>query len=202
MPLNRLLGSRPQVNDLTVAGGLGGKHPVEPGPAVGMDLSVQTAANFEVRARAKLLGDQMLGPSAQARADVFPPDHQVPAVIGLPTHDDVDVWMFRIPMVDPDPVELGSEVPFGLLHKVPSKGFEVGEPVCIIGGDDEAEVVAITIASFRESPMIGIVALGIEHPASAAILAYPIASQVSEMSFKRRQPAFEPRYPRFDDHDT
>jgi len=110
--------------------------------------------------------------------------------------------MFRIPMVDPDPVELGSEVPFGLLHKLPSKGFEVGEPVCIIGGDDEAEVVAIAIASFRESQMIGIVALGIERPASAAVLAYPIASQVSEMSFKRRQPAFEPRYPRFDDHDA
>ncbi len=54
-------------------------------------------------------------------------------------------------------------------HEVPRKGFEVGEAVRIIGGHDEAEMVAVAIASFGESTMICIIALSVEHSARGAI---------------------------------
>ena len=70
-------------------------------------------------------------------------------------------------MIDGDPVELGSEVSLGLSHQITGEGLEVREPVRVIRGHDEPEMVAILLASIGEGPMIGIIVLGIEHPAAA-----------------------------------
>jgi hypothetical protein len=49
-----------------------------------------------------------------------------------------------IPVIDGDPVEVGAEVPLGLAHEVAGEPLEVRHLHCVVGRDDEAEVVAVS----------------------------------------------------------
>src|ERR1700676_772748 len=73
----RAPGLGPQIDDAVMLGGLGGKHTVELGPAVCLNLSIQPTADFEIAPRSELQRDQVAGTGAQALADVVPRDHKV-----------------------------------------------------------------------------------------------------------------------------
>ena len=72
---------RREVNDAVLTG-IADKLPVEPRPALGIDLVVQAPADVEVGARPKLLGDEILRPRPHALADVVPRDDEVLPVVG------------------------------------------------------------------------------------------------------------------------
>jgi hypothetical protein len=82
----------------------------------------------------------------------------------------MDMRILGVPVIDGYPFALGSEVSLGLSHQITGEGLEIREPACVIRGYDEPEMVAITLASVGECPMIGIIVLGIEHPARGAVL--------------------------------
>jgi len=42
-------------------------------------------------------------------------------LVGLTTHDDMDVRVVRIPVIDSDSIEPGAEIPLGLGHQVPGQ---------------------------------------------------------------------------------
>jgi hypothetical protein len=81
-------------------GGLGGKHPVKLGPPLRANLSVETMADFEIAPRPEFQGHQMTGTGTHAFADVVSRYHQVLAIVALAAHNDMDVRIFRVPVVD------------------------------------------------------------------------------------------------------
>ena len=101
--------TRREIDDALLTG-IADKLPVEPRPALGLDLVVQAAADVEVGARPKLLRNEILRPRPHALADIVTRDHEVLPVIGAAAQDDVDVRVVGVPVIDADPVELGSEV--------------------------------------------------------------------------------------------
>jgi hypothetical protein len=123
--LRGLIGSRPQVDDAIVPCGFSGKRAIKLGPAVRLDLGVQTATDFKVGSKPEFLGDQVPGPGAHPLADVVPRNHEVPAIVGHAAHDDVDVGVLGIPVIDSDPVELRTEISLGVSHQVPRERLQI-----------------------------------------------------------------------------
>ncbi len=83
-------GVRREVDD-AVSIGIADELPVELGPALGLDLALERAADVEIGARPQFLRDQILGAGAHALLDVVARDDEVLAVVGDAAHDDVDV---------------------------------------------------------------------------------------------------------------
>ena len=67
-------------------------------------------------------------------------DEVLAEVIAAADHD-MALRMSGVEMVDRDPVEPGAEVLFRLPHEVAGEGADIREPVAVLGGDDEAELV-------------------------------------------------------------
>jgi hypothetical protein len=59
--------------------------------------------------------------SAQSVADIVAGNDEIAAVVPLAPHDDMDVRVVRIPVIDIDPIELGAEILLGLRHQVARK---------------------------------------------------------------------------------
>ena len=60
-------------------------------------------------------------------------------------------------MIGGDPVEPGREIVLHLPHEIADEGLQVAELGAVLGGDDEAELVAIAGAAFEERLAVGIV---------------------------------------------
>ena len=92
--------------------------------------------------------DPLLGAGAHPLADVAAVDHEIAAIIGAPAHQDVDVRIVGVPVIDRDPVEPGAEILFHVGHQFAGEGPDIGKFGCVLGRDDEAEVMAIIGAAF------------------------------------------------------
>ena len=106
------VGLRREVDDAGAVA-VAGELPIEVRPALGVDLALQRAADFMVGARPEVLGDQITRPIAHALLDVVAGDDEVLAVLANAAHDQVDMGMLGVPVIDGDPIELGAEI---LLH--------------------------------------------------------------------------------------
>jgi len=73
-------------------------------------------------------------------------DEVLAEVIAAADHD-MALRMSGVEMVDRDPVEPGAEVLFRLPHEVAGEGADIREPVAVLGGDDEAELVTAFAAA-------------------------------------------------------
>ena len=102
---------------------------------------------------------KILRPRPHALADVVPRDHEILPVVGAAAQDDVDVRVVRVPVIDPDPVELGAEVFLGLAHQVAREALQVGHLGSIFGRDDEPEMMPVVLAALAELLYVGIVGL-------------------------------------------
>lgn len=88
-----------------------GQRPVEPRPAFRRDLRLKTAPNLKLRSRAELSGDKITGTGTEAGSDIIAADDKVAAIVGAAAHQDVDMGMLGVPVVDGDPVEPRTEIP-------------------------------------------------------------------------------------------
>jgi len=192
------IGLRAQVDNAFMPGRLRGKHPVELCPALRLDLSVQTAADFDIAPLPEFESDKVTRAGAQASADVVPRYHQVMAIVAPAAHDDMDVWVFRVPVVDSDPFELRSKIPLGLRHEIAGKRLQVRKLVGVVRGHNEAKVVAIALTPICERAMIGLVAFSVEHPAGGTVPRYSITTEIFEVSPERRSLGAVPNHPRLD----
>ena len=91
----RSIGLWAQVDDAFMPRRLAGKRAIELGPALRLDLSVQTTADFDIAPLPEFQGHKVTRAGAQALADVVPRYHQVMAIVAPAAHDDVDVWDFQ-----------------------------------------------------------------------------------------------------------
>jgi hypothetical protein len=122
----------------------------------------------------------------QPFAEIVTRDNEIVRVISYAADDQVNVGMLRIPMVDGDPVEFRSKIPFGLCHQVSGEGLQVRELLGVVGRHDEAEVMAIFLTTICEGPMVGILLFRIKHPPGSPVLRYAFAAQVLEVGAERR----------------
>jgi hypothetical protein len=92
--------------------------------------------------------------------DIVAGDVENLPVVGNAAQQDVGVRVAGVVVIDRDPVEPGAEVSLHRLHQVAGGLAQVGQLYAVLGGDDEAELVAVAAAPVEEGAAIHGVALG------------------------------------------
>jgi hypothetical protein len=72
------------------------------------------------------------------------------AAIVSAAHDQMDVGIVSVPVINPDPIQPRSEVVLHLLDEVTSKGSKVLHLGCVVGTDDEPEVMPVITGALGE----------------------------------------------------
>lgn len=125
VPVHRAIGFGPKVDDALMPRHLRLQDPIKLCPAICFHLSVEPASNFNLALWPELERYQFGRAGSQAVADLVAGNHQVMTIVGNPADNHVDMGVVCIPMIDSHPVELRSEVPLRLGHKVPRERLQV-----------------------------------------------------------------------------
>src|SRR5450631_1561816 len=160
---------------------LGDQHPVEPGEAIGIYFPLKLLCYLQLGLPAQFPGNNLAGPFANTVGDIVAGDVEGFAVVGDAAHDDMCVRVSGVVVIDRDPVELGSEVAFHLLHQITGGLARVGQLSTVLGRDDEAELMPVIAAPVQESAAIFNIALGRIDLALRTILRYAISFEVTQM---------------------
>ena len=114
-----------------------------PRPALRFHLPLQGRTDLMFRLGAEFSRDQVLSAGAQAVADVITGDDEIGTVLRDASHQQMDVRIVGVPVIDRDPVKLGPEVALHLSDEVAGEGLEVGHLGGVLRRDDEAEMMPI-----------------------------------------------------------
>lgn len=74
--------------------------------------------NVEIGARPQLLGDEIARPVPHPLLDVVAGDHEVLPIVANTAHDQMDMRMRGVPVIDRHPVEARPEILFHLADKI------------------------------------------------------------------------------------
>jgi hypothetical protein len=91
-------------------------------------------------------------------------------------------------MVDGDPIDLGPKILLGALHQSPCQIFQVFILGAVLGRDDEAELVTVTVRALEECLAVGAVTLGVIEFAGRALEGDAVALDVAEVETRRVEP--------------
>ena len=164
---------------------LGDEHPVEAREALGVHLALELAADLLLGLPAQLQRHDLARPLADGVGDVVAGDVEDLSVLGHAAHQDVGVRVAGVVVIDRDPVEPRAEVGLHRLHQVAGRRPEVGQLDAFLGGDDEAELVAVVAAAVEEGAAVLGVALGGIDLALLAVAVDAVALQIAQMSVNR-----------------
>jgi hypothetical protein len=89
--------------------------------------------------------------------------------------------MARVVVVDGDPIELRPKILFHLKHEPSGQRLQIRVLDRILDGDDEAELVAVAIASIEETRPLGVVLLGVIECTRLSFSRDAIALQISKV---------------------
>lgn len=154
---------------------------VELCPALGFDLRRQTAMNVEVGARPEFLGDEVARAIPHSLLDVVAGDDEICAVVPHAAHDQMDVRVFRVPVIDSGPIEFGAEVFLHLADEIAGERPQVRHLLAVIGADDEPEVMAVVLAASGEVLRIDVTVAGAEQPGLLSVTGHAFATEISEV---------------------
>src|SRR6185437_5592503 len=179
----RVLGvwAGPEIDDATAFVRDVAQRAIEAGPTLRLDLPLQRALNLLFGAWTQLKGDPLGGPVADAAADIVAADDQVLAVVGAAADQKMDVGIVRVPVIDGDPVEPRAEIAFHVGDQLAGEFLEAADLGRVLRRDDEAEVVAIVVATLGESALVGFIAPRIEHPRRRTVPGDALALQVRDV---------------------
>ena len=118
---------------------------------------------------------------AHAVTDVIAMDDEGVAAIVSAAHDQMDVRIVGVPVIDPHPIQPRSEVVLHLPDEIAGEGSKVLHLGCVLGNDDEPEMMGVITGALGEATQIGIVRGGVEHPGRRAAFGDALASQIREM---------------------
>ncbi len=180
------------------AGAVSRELPVQVGPALGVDLAFEDPTDLVIGPGPKLLRDQVARTIPHALLDVIARDDEVLAVVPHAPHDQVDVRMLGIPVIDGDPVEAGTEVQFHLPDEIACKGLEVGHFHGVVGRDDEAEMMPVRVAPLRKLLRVDGIDTGAEKPGLLSVPGDALAPEVVEMGRERCSAAAMAHHARLD----
>ena len=165
---------------------------IDPGEAILVELDRQLLLSFELADRPEFQGHQLARPLSDAMRNVVAVDDQVLAPFVASVDDDMDVGMAGVEMVDRHPVEPGAEILLDLGHQVAREASEIVERDPILGRDDEAETVAIVLATREEGITVGATLARRIELASLAIPRGAVALDVAQMRRRANRPARPP----------
>ena len=195
------VGARREIDDAGLAG-VADKLAVELRPAFGLDLAFESTADIEIGARSQLLGDELARPVAHALLDVVARDHEVLAIVPHAAHDQVDMRMLGVPVIDGDPVELRAEIFFHLADEIAGEGSKVRHVGGVVGRDDEAEMMPVIATALCEGAGVGILRSRPEQPRLLPVTGHAVAAQIVEMRSERRGSSGVTDHTRLDDGAT
>ena len=161
------------------------KVAVDLGPAFGLDLPLQRGMDVEVAAQAQLAGDDLACDRPHPLADIVARDDEVLPVLADAAHDDMDVGVVGVPVLDGPPVEAGAEILFHPRHQLADEALEVAHLRRVLGRDDEAKMVPVVLAAGRELVAIKALAFRAEQHALLAVAGDAIALQIAEVGRER-----------------
>ncbi len=161
------------------------QHPVKPGEAIGLHFPLKLLRHLKLGLPAQFPGNNLAGALANAVGDIVASDVEGLAVVGDTPNDDVGVRMAGVVVIDRDPVELGPEVGFHLLHQIAGGLARIGQVHAVLGRDDEAELVPVIAAPVQESAAILHVALARINLALLAVLCHAVPFEVAQVCVHR-----------------
>src|SRR6266849_6963760 len=175
------IGRRVPEVDETLAG-LGEQRPIDAGEAILTNLGRELALLLDFGDRTEFERHQLACPLANAMGDVIAIDDQILAQLIPAVDDDMNMGMAGIKMVHRDPVELRSQVTFEFAHEVAGEAREIAEGHTVLRRDDDAELVAIVLATIEEGIAVGPILRRRIQPAALAIARGAVALNVTQMS--------------------
>ena len=119
-------------------------------------------------------------------ADVIAADDQILPVIGTPAHQDMDVRIVGVPVIDGDPVQLRSEVALGVGHELARERMQVRHLRRVLRRHGEAEMVAVVLAALGESLGVRDIRCGVEHACVLPVSRDAFALQIGDVLGERR----------------
>lgn len=91
------------------------------------------------------------------------------------------VRVVGIPVIDRHPIQAGAQVGLHALHQVPGVGAQVFELLRILGRDDEAELVAVALATLLEGGRVRLVGDGAIGTALSTLAVHAFALDVAQV---------------------
>ena len=110
---------------------------------------------------------------AHAATDVVAMDDEHVAAIVSAVHDQMDVRIVSVPVINSDPIQPRTEVVLHLLDEVTGKGWKVLHLGCVFGTDDEPEMMPVITGALGKATQIRVVRNCVEHAADAPSLVTP-----------------------------
>ncbi|KGB22234.1 VirD2 component relaxase [Acetobacter pomorum] len=171
-------------------------------PAIRLDLTFDGTPDLDVIAHTKLAGHEFLRTTTHAFTDVIARDYQVLAVLRLAAHDDMDMGMFGVPVINRRPVELRAEIMLSLHHKIAREALQVRHFHRIIWRDDETKMVTVIGTALGEGFGIDFVLFRAEHLCLRAVLRDALAAQITQVGRQRCGPRAVLHHAGLDHHPT
>ena len=97
----------------------------------------------------------------------------------------MDVRIVGVPVIDPHPIQPRSEVVLHLPDEIAGEGSKVRHLGCVLGTDDEPEMMPVITGALDEATQIGIVRGGVEHPGRRAVFGDTLSPEIGEMRSNR-----------------
>src|SRR6267142_24514 len=170
----------PEVHEILA--GLGDQRPIDAGEAILVDLGRELALLLDRGDRTEFERDQFACSLANTMGDVVAVDDQILAQLIPAVDDDMNMRMAGIKMVHRDPIELRSQVTFEFAHEVAGEAREITEAHTVLRRDDDAELVAIVLATIEEGIAVGPILRRRIQPAALAIARGAVALNITQMS--------------------
>ena len=115
-------------------------------------------------------------------------DHQVLAKLVFTSQHDMAVGIVGVEVIDRHPVEARVEIALHLGHQAANEGRQIVEFGAVLGRDDEAELMAVTLAALQKILAVRLVARRVIEPAGLALPRDAIALDISEVRLRRADP--------------
>jgi hypothetical protein len=121
-------------------------------PLLFPDHALARAQDLGFKSRAQFLRHDFLASSSHAQLQVFSVDLQRPSVIANPSHEEMDMVVVGVVMIDCDPLKLGAEIALHLFDQATNVFLKI-QSGCVLRRDDEAPeqvVVLFPVAHYRD----------------------------------------------------
>jgi hypothetical protein len=114
----------------------------------------------------------------------------------------MDVWIVGVPVINRYPVKSGAKILFHVGQQFAGEGPDIGKFACVLGRNDEAEVMPVIGAALSERTPVNGTAAAAEQRGILPVPGDAIAPQICQVLGERRcgeAGAPVPHDPRFDD---
>ena len=137
---------------------------IAPGPAFRRYFAIERALHLMFGLRPELGKRQVLRARAEIVADIVAGDDEIGAGVGDAAHEQMDVRIVGVPVIDRDPIERRAQVGLHLPHEVARVFAQVGQLGGVFGRYDDPEMVPVIFAPLGETAIVGVVVGRVEHP--------------------------------------